>query len=66
MFFIDLIGWKLRLQILMEEAGVWKHILIVIPEPTDPAQLAGHRKKEAKENRIVIDSVKDNFISHVA
>jgi len=37
----------------------------VIPEPTNPAQLVTHQKEEAKLKRIILDFVKDHFISHI-
>jgi hypothetical protein len=48
----------------MEEVDLWEHVLKEILEPVDPSQLAAHRKKEAKVKRIILDSVKDHFISH--
>jgi hypothetical protein len=62
----NFVPWKLRLQILMEEADLWEHVEKVILEPTNPTQLATHQKKEAKAKRIILDSVKDHFISHIA
>jgi hypothetical protein len=54
------------LQILMEEVDLWEHVEKEIPEPTNPTQLATHRKKEAKVKRIILDSMKDHFIPHIS
>jgi hypothetical protein len=62
----NFVPWKLRLQILMEEVDLWEHVEKEIPEPTDPTQLATHRKKEAKVKRIILDSMKDHFIPHIS
>jgi hypothetical protein len=63
--FSDFIPWKIRLQIIMEEVDLWEHVENEIQEPNDLAQLDSHQKKEAKVKRIIIDFVKDNFISHI-
>jgi hypothetical protein len=56
---------KLRLQLLMEEADLWEHVLKEILEPIDPVQLASNQKMEAKVKRIILDHVKDHFTSHI-
>ena len=50
----------------MEEVDIWKHVEKEIPKPTSPTQLTAHRKREAKVKRIILDYVKDHFISHVS
>jgi hypothetical protein len=62
----NFVPWKLRLQLLMEEVDLWEHVVKEIPEPIDPTQLVAHQKKEAKVKRIILDSMKDHFISHIA
>jgi hypothetical protein len=37
-----------------------------VAEPTDPVQLANHKKKMAKMKRIIIDFMKDHLIAHIA
>jgi hypothetical protein len=58
--------WKCRLQMLLEEVELWEHIENEIVAPTDPKLLAMHNKKEAKAKRIILDSVKDHLITHIA
>jgi hypothetical protein len=62
----NFIPWKLRLQMLMEEAKIWEHVEKEIATPIDDLKLlATHNKKEAKDKRIILDFVKDHFITHI-
>lgn len=51
---------------IMEENEVDDYVNRVIPKPTDNNGKAKHKKNEAKENRILIDSVKDHLIPHIS
>jgi hypothetical protein len=62
----NFVPWELRLQLLMEEANLWEHVEKEIPKPTNLAQFVAHQKKEAKVKRIVLDYVKDHFISNIS
>jgi hypothetical protein len=62
----NFVPWNLRLQMLMEEANIWEHAVKVVPKPVDPTQLATHYKEEAKAKRIILDTMKDHLISHIA
>jgi hypothetical protein len=62
----NFVPWQLRLQILMEEADLWEHVEKEISKHADPTPLAAQRKKKAKVKRIILDSVKDHFISHIS
>jgi hypothetical protein len=62
----NFIPWKCKLQMLLEEAKIWEHVEKEIVAPTDPKLLATHVKKEAKAKRIILDSVKDHLIPHIA
>ena len=61
----NFVPWELKLQILMEEVDLWKHAEKNIPKLTNQAQLEDHRKKGAKVKRIILDSMKDHYISHI-
>jgi hypothetical protein len=50
----------------MEEVDLWEHVEKEILEPIDPTPLATHQKKEAKVKRIILDTMKDHFISHIS
>jgi hypothetical protein len=43
-----------------------EHVEKVIHEPTDLAQFVAHWKMEVKAKIIVLNSMKDHFISHIA
>jgi hypothetical protein len=38
----------------------------VVPSPTDPQQLAAHKKKEVKAKRMIMDAIKDHLIPHIS
>jgi hypothetical protein len=57
--------WKYKLQMLLEEVELWEHVEKEIIAPTNLKQLAKHNKKEAKEKRIILDSMKDHLITHI-
>jgi len=61
----NFVPWKIKVQILMEEVDLWEHVEKKIVEPTNATQLATHWKKEAKVKKIILDCVKDHFISYV-
>jgi hypothetical protein len=56
---------KLEVQILMDEANLWKHVEDIL-EPANPAPLVAHQKKEARVNKTILDSEKDRFLSHIS
>ena len=50
----------------MEEVDIWDHFEKYIVASTDSMKLTSHNKKEAKEKRIILDSMKDHYIPHIA
>jgi hypothetical protein len=57
--------WKLKLRLLLEEVYLCEHVEKVIPKPIAPTKLATYQKKEANVKMIIIDLVKEHFISHI-
>ena len=49
----------------MEEVDLWKHAENNIPKLTNQAQLEDNRNNGAKVKRIILDFLKDQFISHI-
>jgi hypothetical protein len=49
----------------LEESKIWEHASKVIDAPTDLKLLTAHVKKEANENLIVLDPMKDHFIPEI-
>jgi hypothetical protein len=54
------------LQNLLDKAKLWDHVEKDIVAPTNPKLLVVHVEKDAKTKRIIIDSVKDCLINHIA
>jgi hypothetical protein len=51
---------------LLEEAKLWEHIEKEIVAPTNPKLSTIHVKKKVKAKRIILDSVNDYLITHIA
>lgn len=62
----NFVPWKLRLQMLMEEANLWEHVLKVVLVHVNPTQVTAHYKKKAKAKIIILDLMKDHFIPRIA
>ena len=58
--------WKARIVLLREEYELWEIVEIVVVVPIDLVSLAEFKKKNIKAKRIILDSVKDHIIPHVA
>jgi hypothetical protein len=56
----NFISWKLKLQMLMEEAKVSEHVEKVISTPTNPMKSVIHHKEEAKAKQIIHYSEQDH------
>jgi hypothetical protein len=59
-------AWKERILHLLEENDLNEYVVIVIPSPNDPQELATHKKKEVKAKRVLLDSVKDHLIPYIS
>jgi hypothetical protein len=59
-------AWKARVLLLLEENDLKEYVESVVASPTDPQELAAHKKKEVKAKRVLLESVKDHLIPHIA
>ena len=55
-----------KIVLLLEEYELWEIVETVVVVPTDPVSLATFKKKNIKAKRVILDSVKDHIIPHVA
>lgn len=58
-------AWKEIIIIVFEEDEVWDIVEKTITIPTDAAQLAEYKKKNARAKRLILDGIKDHVIPHV-
>jgi len=59
-------SWKTRILLVLEENDLQDHVKEIIPWPEGFGEKAKHKKNDAKSRRILIDSIKDHLIPHVA
>ena len=57
--------WRARIVLLLEYE-LWEIVETVAVVPTDPISLTEFKKKNIKAKRIILDSMKDHIIPHVA
>ena len=50
----NIVSWKGRIMIVLEDNGVGNFIKDTIPPPQDPQQLAQHNKSDIKANLVQI------------
>jgi hypothetical protein len=50
----------------LKEHDLWDIVTKVVPPPTDETQLVAHEKKDIKDQRVIMDSMKDHLIPHIA
>jgi hypothetical protein len=60
----NFLPWKVRITLLMKENDLWDIVKDVVP--SDPQQLATHKKKEVKAKKMILDVVKDHLIPHIS
>jgi hypothetical protein len=59
--------WKVRISNVLKENKIWNYVSFVVVVPTaDLVALDLHEVKEAKDQRIILDGVKDHLIPHLA
>ena len=58
--------WKARIVLLLGESELWEIVESAVTLPTDPILLTEFKKKNVRAKRIILDSVKDHIIPHVA
>ena len=59
-------SWEPRVLLNLEENEVKDFALTVVPIPDDAVQQAAWRKNDVKARKILIDSVKNHLVSHLA
>jgi hypothetical protein len=61
----NFLSWKVRVTLLLEENDLWDVVKDVVTSPTDPQQVASH-KKEVKAMQAIMDAIKDHLIPHIS
>jgi hypothetical protein len=59
-------AWKARVLLILEENDLNEYIEGEFVAPTNPKELRAHKKKEVKSKRVLLESVKDHLIPHIA
>ena len=58
--------WKVWISTVLWENKLWPHVSTVVTVPfSDPITLHLHEMKEARDQRIILDGVKDHLIPHL-
>jgi hypothetical protein len=59
--------WKVRINSVLKDKKLWSFLNTIVPIPASyPIALDVHQVREAKNQRIVLDGVKDHLIPHLA
>jgi len=58
--------WKARMSFLLDEYGLKPYIDAVVSIPTDANQFNEYQKEMEMEKRMILDSVQDHIVSHIA
>jgi hypothetical protein len=59
--------WKVRMSTIHRENKIWSFVSTIFVGPlTNPIDLDLHEVKEAKDQRLILDGVKDHLIPHSA
>ena len=61
----NFLSWKARVTLVLKEYDLWKLVDKVVTPLTDPTTLDAHNKKDIKEERVLLDLVKDHLIPHL-
>jgi hypothetical protein len=59
-------AWKIKLLLILEENDLLDYINQDIPEPVEDEEKVKHKKKEVMTRRILVDSVREHLIPHIA
>ena len=62
----NFLSWKARVTLLLKEHDLWEIVEKVVPVPTDATQKVAHENKDIKAQRLIMATVKDHLIPHVA
>ena len=58
--------WRARIVLLLEKYELWEIVETAVMVPTDPVSYAAFKKRNVKAKRVILNSVKDHIIPHVA
>jgi hypothetical protein len=61
----NFLSWKARLTLLLKEYELWDLVDKLVVPPTNMTSLEDHNKKDIKEERVLLDSVKNHLIPHL-
>ena len=59
-------AWKYRMSLILKENDLEKYIKDEVVELEEAEAKEKHRKDLIREQRIIVDSIKDHLISHVS
>jgi hypothetical protein len=59
-------AWNIKLLLILEENDVLDYINLDIPESVEDEEKVKHKKKEVMTIRILVDSVREHSIPHIA
>lgn len=62
---INFKSWKTKILLILEENELQNHVEKVTLEPEGTQEKSKYKKNEAKAKRILVDSIKVQFIPHV-
>ena len=58
--------WKARILIVLEAYGLRDHAEQTLTTPTDADLLRKHREAAGHAKRLIMDSIKDHIVPHIA
>jgi hypothetical protein len=61
----NFISWKVRISLALKEYDHWEFLDKVLVPPIDSKSLASREKKEIKDERVILDSMKYHLIPHL-
>ena len=59
-------AWKYKILLILEENDLEKYVEEEVTNPYGDEAKAKHKKNMVRENRIIVDSIKDHLIPHVS
>jgi hypothetical protein len=62
----NFLSWKERVTLALKEYDLWELVNKVVVPSTYPMDLEAHEKKDIKAERVILDSMKYNLISHLS
>jgi hypothetical protein len=61
----NFLSWKERVNLALKKYDLWELVDNAVTPPTNLTTLYAHNKKEIKEERVLLDYVKDHLIPHL-